>query len=774
MSTENKIPDAENPEQFTGLKLGEPKETAAGIPAVISSAKHVFSEMGIGRGLKALASLNQKGGIDCPGCAWPDPDDDRSGVAEYCENGAKAIAEEATTKRLDADFFKKNSVYDLSLLDDYRIGKKGRVAQPMYLAKGATHYTEISWQEAFHRIAKELNNLNSPHEAIFYTSGRTSNEAAFLYQLFVRAYGTNNLPDCSNMCHESSGVALSETVGIGKGSVKLEDFYNTEVILILGQNPGTNHPRMLSALKKAKENGATIISINPIVETGLLNFANPQEVKGALGIKSKLTDIYLQVKINGDMALLKALMCLMLEAEQANPGKVFDLEFIAKHTHNFEALKAHLQVQKLNELVEASGIALEQIKQVAEILINKKKIIACWAMGLTQHKNAVETIQDVVNILLLKGSIGKPGAGTCPVRGHSNVQGDRTMGIYEKPSVQFLNNIERVFNFAPPQAHGLDVVECIQAMHEKKASVFFAMGGNFLSATPDTEYTAQALRNCKLTVHVSTKLNRSHLIHGEEAIILPCLARTDVEIINGEKQFISVENSMGVVSMSKGTLKPISDKLMSEAAIVCNLAIATFGNETNIDWNKYLQHNDNIREDIEKTIPGFDAYNIRVRQPEGFYLPNGARINEYKTSNGKANFILSNVETIPVQNHEYLMMTIRSHDQFNTTIYGLDDRYRGIYNERRVILMNKNDMQKAGLQQKDIVDIYNYYDGVERVAKQFIVIAFNIPEQCVATYFPETNVLVPINSTAKKSNTPTSKSVVIELKKSNTIKEATT
>jgi molybdopterin-dependent oxidoreductase alpha subunit len=566
------------------------------------------------------------------------------------------------------------------------------------------------------------------------------------------------------MCHESSGVALNESVGIGKGSVKLEDFYNTEVVLILGQNPGTNHPRMLSALKKAKENGATIISINPIVETGLLNFANPQEVRGALGIKAKLTDIYLQVKINGDMALLKAIMYLLLQAEKQNPNTVFDNDFIKDNTHNFDAFIANIKRQNFDQLVIASGVPVHQIIQVAEILIAKKRIIACWAMGLTQHKNAVETIQDVVNILLLKGSIGKPGAGTCPVRGHSNVQGDRTMGIYEKPSIAFLNNIQRVFQFTPPQEHGLDVVDSIHAMHQGKAKVFVAMGGNFLSATPDTEYTANALRNCALTVHVSTKLNRSHLITGAEALILPCLARTDIDIINKERQFISVENSMGVVSASKGNLKPISNNLMSEPAIVCHLAKATLGKKSKVDWDSYLQSYDAIRDSIEKTIPGFDAFNIRVRQPEGFYLPNGARINEFKTTTGKANFTVSNLETIALAPNEYLMMTIRSHDQFNTTIYGLDDRYRGILNERRVILMNKQDMQKANLQQQQIVDIYNYHDGVERVAHKFLVIEYNIPERCVATYFPETNVLVPIKSTADKSNTPTSKSVIVKLK----------
>jgi molybdopterin-dependent oxidoreductase alpha subunit len=767
MSSNKPIPNAENPEEFTGIKLTEPKETAAGIPAVLSSAKHVFSEMNVARGLKALAALNQKGGIDCPGCAWPDPDDERSGIAEYCENGAKAIAEEATTKKLDEKFFQQNSVYDLSQLDDYRIGKKGRVAQPMYLAKGDTHYRAISWPEAFETIAAHLKNLASPNEAVFYTSGRTSNEAAFLYQLFVREYGTNNLPDCSNMCHESSGVALSETVGIGKGSVKLEDFYQTEVILILGQNPGTNHPRMLSALKKAKENGATIISVNPIVETGLLNFANPQEIKGALGIKAKLTDIYVQVKINGDMAFLKALMYRMLEAEEQRPGQVFDLDFIKNKTTQYEALVENIKAQNIEDLLRIAGISNDLLNEVAQVLITKKKIIACWAMGLTQHKNAVATIQDVVNILLLKGSIGKPGAGTCPVRGHSNVQGDRTMGIYEKPPKLFLDNIERVFKFTPPQEYGYDVVDCIHAMHKGEAKVFIAMGGNFLSATPDTEYTAQALRTCKLTVHVSTKLNRSHLIHGEEALILPCLARTDIDEINGERQFVSVENSMGVVHQSKGSLKPISNNLLSEPAIVCELAKATLGKSSKVNWDLYLQHYDHIRDSIEKTIPGFDGYNLRVRQKEGFYLPNGARYNDYKTHTGKANFTATTVEEIIVQAHEYLMMTIRSHDQFNTTIYGLDDRYRGILNERRVILMNAEDMQAAGLVQQQVVDLYNYTDGIERVAHKFLVIAYNIPRQCVATYFPEANVLVPISSTADRSNTPTSKSVIIEIKAAN-------
>ncbi|MEZ5016328.1 MAG: FdhF/YdeP family oxidoreductase [Flavipsychrobacter sp.] len=767
MNKDNKhVPNAENPEIFTGLKLSKPKDMAAGIPAVISSAKHVLSEMGAARAWKALITLNQKDGYDCPGCAWPDPDGHRSSIAEYCENGAKAIAEEATTKKCDPAFFANNSVYDLAQLTDYEIGKKGRVTEPMYLAKGATHYTPISWEAAFQKIGTHLNALSSPNEAVFYTSGRTSNEAAYLYQLFVREYGTNNLPDCSNMCHESSGSALMESVGIGKGSVTLDDFYEAEVIIILGQNPGTNHPRMLSALKKAKENGAQIVSVNPLPETGLISFANPQEVSGALGIKAKLTDLFLQVKINGDLALLKALGKRLLEEEEKSQGSVFDHEFIKNNTAGYEAYINNLKTyDNIDKLAEACGISIAQINDFVDIIKNKTKIIACWAMGLTQHKNAVDTIKEVVNLLLLKGSIGKKGAGTCPVRGHSNVQGDRTMGIFEKPAPALLDKIQQTYGFEPPRAHGYDVVDCIKAMHKGDAKVFFAMGGNFLSATPDTEYTADALRKTKLTVQVSTKLNRSHLVTGEEAIILPTYGRSDKDIVNGEQQFISCENSMGVVQMSKGGLTPISDKFMSEPMIVCHLAMATLGEKSKVNWKLYTEGYDYIRNDIELVIPGFENYNKRVRQLGGFYLPNGAREGKFNTANQKANFNVADVTYHNIADDEFLMMTVRSHDQFNTTIYGLDDRYRGITNERRVIFMNEKDIAKIGCKGGDVVDLYNYHDGVERVAHKFIIIPFSIPEGSTATYFPETNVLVPINSTADKSNTPTSKFVVLKIRK---------
>jgi molybdopterin-dependent oxidoreductase alpha subunit len=755
----------ENPESFTGIKFTKPKEKAGGLPAVLSAVKHVFGAMDVPRGMRALAMLNQMDGPDCPGCAWPDPDDERSPIAEYCENGAKAIAEEATTKKLGAAFFAENSIASLSELTDYEIGKKGRLAEPMYLGENDSHYSPISWEKAFEMIAGKLNALSSPDEAVFYTSGRTSNEAAFLYQLMVREYGTNNLPDCSNMCHESSGVALSESVGIGKGSVKLEDFYEAEVILILGQNPGTNHPRMLTALQKAKRNGAKIISINPLKETGLLSFSNPQEPKGMLGSATSLSDLYLQVRINGDMALLKAINKLLYMEEKKSTGRVFDREFINQHTIGLDAYLKHLDQLDLLSLSEDCGIALPLIEEAAMALIHNKKIIACWAMGLTQHKNAVDTIREVVNLLLLKGSIGKKGAGTCPVRGHSNVQGDRTMGIYEKPAEAFLNRLDQHYGTQLPREHGYDVVDCIKAMHQQKAKVFFAMGGNFLSATPDTAYTAEALRKCDLTVQVSTKLNRSHLVTGKEAIILPCLGRTDLDMTGGSQQFVSVENSMGVIHQSTGKLKPVSPKLKSEPAIVCELAMRLLGDQSKAPWKKYLEHYDHIRQDIEACIPGFDNYNERVREPGGFYLPNGAREGKFNTLSGKASFHIGELQEINLQDGDYMMMTIRSHDQFNTTIYGLNDRYRGIYNERRVILMNPNDMLREGLEQGDVVDLYNYHEDRERIARRFIVLPYDIPESCTATYFPEANVLVPINSTAKKSNTPTSKLVVIRMQK---------
>jgi molybdopterin-dependent oxidoreductase alpha subunit len=756
---------AQPPEKRTGIQLTDVPKSSVGIKAIVSALSHVKNEVGILKGISLLKNINQKDGFDCPGCAWPDPDEKRAFLAEYCENGAKAIAEEATKNIVSPLFFATHSVEELAKLSDFEIGKSGRITHPMYLAEGKTHYEEISWGKAFHLIADELNSLKSPNEAIFYTSGRTSNEAAFLYQLFVREFGTNNLPDCSNMCHESSGVALSETLGIGKGSVTLDDFNHADLVIVIGQNPGTNHPRMLSALSETKKRGGKIITINPLPEVGLMNYKEPQNPLKWFGSGQELTDLFLQVKINGDVSLLKIILKLMKEQETLKPGTVFNHQFIKEKTAGFDEFIQNLDTHPLEKLIPETGLTLEEIEKATTLIINNEKIIICWAMGLTQHKNAVDNIREVVNILLLKGSIGKKGAGTCPVRGHSNVQGDRTMGIWERPTTSFLDNLEKEFKFKAPRKFGYDVVEAIEAMHQKKAKVFFGMGGNFISATPDTEFTADAVRNCNLTVQVSTKLNRSHLVTGKKAIILPCLGRSEKDYQVYGEQFVSVENSMGVVQQSKGHLKPCYEKLLSEVAIVANLANITLKN-SNTNWINLCANYNLIRTKIEATIPGFENYNERIRIKGGFYLPNAARDNNFEaTKTGKANFTINKPSEIVLEKDQFIMMTIRTHDQFNTTIYGLNDRYRGVLNERRIIFMNPDDMKNAGLQKLDLVDLTSHFNNEKREAKGFLVIPYSIPKQCTATYFPETNVLVPLKSKADISNTPASKTVIITIKK---------
>jgi molybdopterin-dependent oxidoreductase alpha subunit len=756
---------AQPPEKLTGIQLTEVPKSSVGIKAIASALSHIKDEVGILKGIGLLKKVNQKDGFDCPGCAWPDPDEKRAFLAEYCENGAKAVAEEATKNIVSPLFFATHAVTDLAKLSDYEIGKSGRITHPMYLAEGKTHYEEISWGKAFHLIADELNALNSPDEALFYTSGRTSNEAAFLYQLFVREFGTNNLPDCSNMCHESSGAALSETLGIGKGSVTLDDFNHADLVIVIGQNPGTNHPRMLTALSNTKKKGGKIITINPLPEVGLMNYKDPQNPLKWFGSGQDLTDLFLQVKINGDVALLKIILKLMKKQEDLKPNSVFNHQFIKEKTAGITDLLKNLDTYSIEELVPRTGVTLAEIEKATELIINNENIIICWAMGLTQHKNAVDNIREIVNILLLKGSIGKKGAGTCPVRGHSNVQGDRTMGIWEKPPASFLDNLEKEFNFKAPRKNGLDVVEAIEAMHQKKATIFFGMGGNFISATPDTEFTADALRNCNLTVQVSTKLNRSHLITGKKALILPCLGRSEKDYQTSGQQFVSVENSMGIVHQSRGHLEPCFEKLLSETAIVANLANITL-KSSNTNWIRLTSNYDLIRDKIEATIPGFENYNKRVRIKGGFYLPNNARENNFEpTTTGKANFSINKPSEIALEKDQFIMMTIRTHDQFNTTIYGLNDRYRGVLNERRVIFMNADDMKKAGLQKLDLVDLTSHFKNEKREAKGFLAIPYSIPQQCTATYFPEANVLVPLKSTADISNTPTSKTVIITIKK---------
>jgi molybdopterin-dependent oxidoreductase alpha subunit len=734
------------------------EKAAGGLPSIIAAVKAVSDEMGLVRGARTMLKINQVGGVDCPGCAWPEPDQKRSHF-EFCENGAKHVADEATTKRVTPEFFQKWSVAELAEQSDQWLNAQGRLTHPMLLNRGASHYEPVSWDDAFELLATELNSLNYPDQAIFYTSGRTSNEAAFLYQLFVRQFGTNNLPDCSNMCHESSGTALSETIGVGKGTVTLEDFDKAEAIFVIGQNPGTNHPRMLTSLERAKQNGCKLVHINPLPEVGMTRFKHPQHVLGLLGSGTELADLFLQVRINGDVALLKGITKAVLVHEGA-----LDRDFIDSYTTGFEEFAAALAKVSWDEIVEHCGVGRAEIEQAADIFVASERTIFCWAMGLTQHRNAVANIQEIVNLMLLRGQIGKPGAGLCPVRGHSNVQGDRTVGIWERPTEAFLDKLGEAFDFEPPRNHGFDTVRAIHAMHDGGAKVFFALGGNFLSATPDTDFTATALRRCRLTAHVSTKLNRSHVITGDRALILPCLGRTEIDVQELGPQFVTTENSMGVVQISRGSLEPASSELLSEPQIVARLARATLEHRTTVNWEELANDYDKIREAIERVIPGFDDYNARVREPGGFYLPNAARNRVFNTRSGKAEFTVHQLPKHDLGPDQFLMMTIRSHDQFNTSVYTLNDRYRGISNERRVVFLNSEDIAAAGLKSRQVVDLVSHFEGEERVARRFVIVPYDIPRRCAATYFPEANILVPVRYVALKSNTPVSKSVVISVR----------
>lgn len=735
-----------------------PQHAAAGLPAVGHSLRIAQQQMGVRRTALTLLRVNQKKGFDCPGCAWPEPD--KRHAAEFCENGAKAVAEEATLRRVTPDFFAAHPVADLATRSGYWLGQQGRLTQPMYLDEGAERYEPVSWDRAFDIIGDELTALDSPDEAVFYTSGRTSNEAAFLYQLFAREFGTNNLPDCSNMCHESSGSALTETLGVGKGSVLLKDLYQADLIIVAGQNPGTNHPRMLSALEKAKANGAKIISINPLPEAGLERFKNPQNARGLSGVGTALTDLFLQIRLGGDQALFRLLNKLILETEGAT-----DEQFIGEHTHGFEEFAKAARDADWDETLRATGLDRADIDSALRMVLDSKRTIVCWAMGLTQHKHSVPTIREVVNFLLLRGNVGRPGAGVCPVRGHSNVQGDRTMGIFERPAPAFLDALEREFGFAPPREHGFDVVRAIRALRDGQAKVFFAMGGNFVAASPDTEVTEGAMRAARLTVHVSTKLNRSHVVTGARALILPTLGRTEADLQGGGPQFVTVEDSMGMVHASRGRLEPASSHLLSEPAIVCRLARRVLGPESHTPWEEFEKDYARIRDRIAAVIPGFEDFNTRVSDPSGFALPHAPRDSRsFPTTTGKANFTAAPVEYPTAPEGRLLLQTLRSHDQYNTTIYGLDDRYRGIKNGRRVVLVHPEDAQELGLADGSYTDLVSEWtDGIERRATGFRVIHYPTARGCAASYYPETNVLVPLDATADTSNTPASKSVVVRL-----------
>jgi molybdopterin-dependent oxidoreductase alpha subunit len=752
-------------ESLAATRVVGPKSYAGGVPSVIATIRRAYDEMGVRRSLRTLGSVNQKGGFDCQSCAWPDPDGERRTI-EFCENGAKAVAWEATTRRAGPELFARNSVAQLSQRSDHWLGEQGRLTHPMLLRPGASHYQPIAWDDAFALIGDELNRLASPDEAAFYTSGRTSNEAAFIYQLFVRQFGTNNLPDCSNMCHESSGTALTETIGVGKGTATLADFARAQAIFIIGQNPGTNHPRMLTTLEGAKRHGAVIVSINPLDETGLKRFKHPQDALNLLGRGTRLADLVLRVRVNGDVAVLQGIAKQLLEDEAQAPGSVLDHEFITGHTAGFDAYADAIRGASWDDILSVGGVSREDIARAADVFARSERTITCWGMGITQHRNAVSNIQEIVNLHLLRGQIGKPGAGLCPVRGHSNVQGDRTVGIWERPRREFLDALGRAFNFEPPRHHGHDTVETIRAMHAGRVKVLFALGGNFLQATPDTGYTAAALRRCRLTAHVSIKPNRAHLVAGERALVLPCLGRSERDLQETGEQLVSTENSMGVVQMSRGVLEPASPHLLSEAAIVARLARATLGARSTVDWEWLVADYDRIRDAIERVIPGFERYNERVREPGGFYLPNKARARVFFTASGKANFTIHPLPRTQLEPGQLVLTTVRSHDQFNTTIYGLNDRYRGIRGGRRVLFMNADDMGDRGLEDGAVVDITSHFDGERRLARGFRVVRYDVPRGCAAAYFPEANVLVAAGSVADKSNTPASKSIVISVDRS--------
>ncbi|MEE4186392.1 MAG: FdhF/YdeP family oxidoreductase [Gammaproteobacteria bacterium] len=743
-----------------------PPEFAAGPAAVAEVRRQLAAHTGLMRGAGALLKMNQPGGFDCPGCAWPE--DYAAGKRlEFCENGAKAFADQATLKRATPEFFAAHAVAELARRSGQWLNEQGRITQPMVLKPGATHYTPITWFSAFELISRHLRGLANPNQAAFYTSGRTSNEAAFLWQLFVRAYGTNNMPDCSNMCHESSGFALNKVIGTGKGTVRLRDFERADAIFILGQNPGSNHPRMLATLERAKRRGAKIVTVNPLDEAGTRQFRNPQKLSGLLGSGTRLSDLHIPVRVNGDVAFLQGLCKALLEAEAAAPGSVLDSAFIERSTTGFADFAAHVAATEWSRIEAVSGVSRAAIEAAAAVAIQADSTICCWAMGLTQHRNAVANITEVVNFLLLKGNFGRPGAGACPVRGHSNVQGDRTMGVWEKPDSDLLDRLSVEFDFVPPAAHGLDTVDTLRAMAAGDIKVLVAMGGNFVAATPDTAYTEAALRRCELTVQISTKLNRSHVVTGATALILPVLGSTEQDRQPGGEQFVTVENSMGVVTKSRGVLAPASEHLRSEVRVVAELAESVLGSTSRLNWRQLADDYDRIRDRIARVIPGFEDFNDVLDTADELELPNAVRDRgEFPTATGRAHFTVNSLAAVVVPPGHFLLTTIRSHDQFNTSVYSVNDRYRGISASRDVVLMNPDDMAAAGLAAGVRVDVVSGLPADERAVCDLAVVPYGIPAGCVAMYYPEANPLVPISAVAVGSNTPAYKSVPVRITRS--------
>jgi formate dehydrogenase major subunit len=758
-------PEAEDIDE-DALEVHAPKTAAAGVKAVTVALERGFAQAGVARTVRGMLRINQRDGFDCPGCAWPESITGKRKPAEFCENGAKAIAEESTLRTVGPEFWAQHPVSELEARSEFWLGSRGRITEPVVIRPGETHYSPISWGDAFELIAEHVG-ATTPDRCVFYTSGRTANETAFLYQLFARSLGTNNLPDCSNMCHESSGFALNPTIGVGKGTVSLEDIHHSELVLVVGQNPGTNHPRMLSALAECKANGGKVVAVNPLPEAGLLNFKDPQTVAGVVGDGVAIADEFLKIRVGGDLALFQALGHLLLAAEEREPGSVVDRAFVEAQTTGFAAYREARRSLDWAETEAATGLTRAEIETVAEMMIASKATIVCWALGLTQQPHSVNTLKEIVNLLLVQGNFGKPGAGACPVRGHSNVQGDRTMGIWEKPTEKFIAALEAEFGIPFPLEHGYESVQAQHALEAGEVDVFVSMGGNFLSAASDTENTRAGLKRTGLTVHVSTKPNLSHVAHGRTSLILPTLGRTDVDDKHpGGRQFVSIEDSMSVVHSSQGRLRPVSEHLLAEPVIVARMAQAILGEDHPVDWRAMAEDYDVIRDHISRVIPGFEDYNTRVRGKDGFVLPSPPRdTRTFATDIAKARFTVSPLEYLTVPEGHLILQTLRSHDQYNTTIYGLDDRYRGISNARRVVLVNPEDLDELGFEDRELVDVVSVFNGDKRRAESFRLVAYPTAKGCAAAYYPEANVLVHKDLVARESNTPGYKAVTIRFER---------
>lgn len=738
---------------------------AGGWGAAGATAKVLMEQSVITKGSKALLSMNQPGGFKCPSCAFPDADHTKK--LEFCENGAKALAWEATKHRATREFFAQHTVQELMAQSDYWLEMQGRLTEPMRYDAATDHYVPCSWDDAFATIGRHLRSLSSPHEAEFYTSGRTPNEAAFLYSIFVREFGTNNFPDCSNMCHEPTSRGLPPAIGIGKGTIVLDDFEHAEAIFVIGQNTGTNSPRMMTNLVEARKRKVPIVAVNPMPERALIRFAEPQDVvQMATFGSTEISSEFVHIRIGGDLALIKGMMKAMFEREAAGET-VLDHQFLAEHTVGLDALRDEVMAQDWDEIVRVSGIKKEQILRCAEIYVRSRATIICYGMGLTQHQQGSRLLQQVANLLMLRGNFGKPGAGIAPIRGHSNVQGDRTVGIDEKPTQRYLDRVREVFGFEPPREHGHHVVESLEAMLAGTAKVFIGMGGNFIHAVPDTEVSYRAMRNLELTVGIATKLNRGHLVHGKEALILPVVARSEwIHTPLGE-QFITIEDAMSNVTASRGVLQPVSEHVLPEVEIVCRMAMAALP-DSRVDWAACMYDYDHVRDLIAAVYPEiYTGFNERIQAKHGFHLDIPPRRREWPTPNGKANILVFpglEVNDVVEDPTMLRLATVRSHDQYNTTIYSYNDRYRGVYNDRMILFMNLEDRVARGISKEGQVSLETISsDGVHRRVDGLTVLDYPMPRGAVAGYYPELNPLLPLDYFDRISGTPAAKSIPVRV-----------